>query len=108
MSVIVQILANAAIILGLSYLMPKIEIKSYGTAIVAALLIGVLNYTVGFIFRLPLNIITLGLMTFIIHTVITAVIIKLTDKLMAGFNVQGFTPALIIALVIAIFNRLIY
>jgi putative membrane protein len=50
----------------LAYLMPSVEIKRYGTAIIVAILIGLLNATVGFLIRLPLNILTLGLLSFFV------------------------------------------
>jgi putative membrane protein len=104
---IVSLLVNAAIILLMSKVMTSITIKSYTTAIWVALVIGILNATVGFLFRLPLNLITLFFLTFIVRLLVTAVMIKIADKLFSGFTVRGFTPALILAIVMAIAGLLL-
>ncbi|MES2730248.1 MAG: phage holin family protein [Bacteroidota bacterium] len=102
MSFIINLLINAAILFVAAYMMPKITIKNFGTAIVAALLIGILNATVGFFLRLPLDLVTLFMLRFVVRLLVTAVVIKLVDKLMSGFEVQGFVPALVLALIMAI------
>lgn len=102
MHYIIELLVNAGILLLLAYLMPSVAIKSFGTAILVALVIGILDATVGLLLRLPLNIVTLGLLSFVIRLLVTAVMIKIADKLFSGFIVKGFVPALIIAVVIAV------
>lgn len=102
MDFFIQLLVNAAVILGMTYILPTVTIKNYGTAIVVALVIGILNATVGWFLRFPLNIVTFGLLSFAIHLVVTAVMIKLADKLFKDFYVKGFAPAIIIALVMSI------
>lgn len=107
MSFIIQILIDAAVIVGLAKFLPKIQIKNFGTALVAALVIAVLNVLIGWLLRSTLNIVTLGLLTSVVQLVVTAIMIKVTDKLMSGFNVEGFVPALIIAVAIAVVNYLL-
>lgn len=104
MQFIIQILINAAVIVGLAKLLPKIQVKNFGTALVAALAIAILNTLIGWLLRSTLNIVTLGLLTSIVQLVVTALLIKITDKLMSDFNVEGFLPALIIAISIAVVN----
>ncbi len=107
MNFIIQLLIDAGILLGMTYLLPAVRVKNYVTAIWVALVIGLLNATVGFIIRVPLNIVTLGLLSFLIHLVVTALMIKLADVLFSDFEVKGFAPAVIIALVMAIVGSLI-
>ncbi|MNU01256.1 Membrane protein of unknown function [compost metagenome] len=57
--------------------------------------------------RFPMNVVTLGLISFIVHLIVTALMIKLADKFFDDFEVRGFTPALIIALVMAIVGTFI-
>ena len=85
MGFILQILVNAAILVLLARIMPTVKIRSYGTAIGVALVIGLLNATIGFLLRLPLNILTLGLLTFLVRLVVTAIVIRITDKFFSGF-----------------------
>lgn len=107
MSFIIHLLINAAIVFAIAYIMPQVHIKNYGSAIVVALLVGILNATLGFLIRLPFDIVTLGLLSFFTRLIVTAIIIKLVDKLVRGFEVKGFMPAIVIALAIAIGGSLI-
>ncbi len=107
MDFIIQLLVNAAILVVLAYMMPSVAIKNFTTALLVALVVGLLNATVGFFLRLPLNIVTLGLLSFVIRLLVTAVMIKIADKLFTGFIVKGFLPAVIIAVVIAIVGSIL-
>ncbi|WP_316819299.1 phage holin family protein [Pedobacter nyackensis] len=102
MNFILLILLNAAILLGMTYILPTVTIKNFTTALLVALVIGLLNATIGWLLRFPLNIVTFGLLSFLVHLVVTAVMIKIADKLFSDFYIKGFIPALIIALVMAI------
>jgi putative membrane protein len=82
--------------------MPQVTIKSFGTAIIVAILVGLLNATVGFLIRLPMNILTLGLLSFVVRLFVTAIIIKMADKLAGGFEVKGFMPAIVMAVAMAL------
>ena len=107
MNFIIELLVNAVILLVLAYMMRSVAIKSFGTAILVALVVGILNATVGILLRLPLNIVTLGLLSFVIRLLVTAIMIKIADKLFSGFIVKGFLPAVIIAVVIAIVGSIL-
>jgi putative membrane protein len=102
MNFILSILLNAAILLGMTYVLPTVTIKDFKTAILVALIIGLLNATIGWFLRLPLNVVTLGLLSFFVHLVVTAVMIKAADLLFSDFHIKGFVPAVVIALVMAI------
>jgi putative membrane protein len=106
MNWIFQLLLNAAVLLLVAKLMPSVKIKSFGTAIMVALVIGILNATLGFLIRLPLNILTLGLLSFVVRLIVTAIVIKITDKFFSGFEVKSFTTALILAAIMAIAGSL--
>jgi len=107
MDFIIELLVNGAVLFGLASVMSTVHIRNYTTAILVALIVGILNATVGFLLRLPLNIVTLGLLSFIVRLIVTAVMIKIADKLFSGFEVKGFTPALIIAVVLAIVGSIL-
>src|SRR5215203_3685109 len=99
---IIQLLVNAGVLFLLAGLIPEVKVRSYGTAVVVALVIGLLNATIGFLIRLPLNIITLGLLSFFVRLLVTAVVIKITDKFFSGFEVKTFMAALLLAIGMAI------
>lgn len=107
MDFIINLLISAAVLFGMAYILPQVTIKSFMTALWVALLIGLLNATVGFLLRLPLNIVTLGLLSFVVRLFVTALVIKLVDKLVRGFEVKGFWPAVAIAVVLAIASTLV-
>lgn len=107
MGFLLQLLVNAAILLVLEKIMPRVKVRSFGTAVGVALVVGFLNATVGFLLRLPLNILTLGLLSFLVRLFVTAVMIKIADKFFSGFEVEGFMPALIIAVVMAIVGTIL-
>lgn len=106
MNIIIELLLNAAVLFLMAYLMPEVKVRSYGTALAVALVVGILNATIGFLLRLPLNIVTLGLLSFVVRLIVTAVMIRLADKLFSGFEVRTFAAALLLAVVMAIAGTL--
>lgn len=107
MHFIVNLLVSAAVLLLLAYMLPSIRVKSFATALWVAFLIGIFNATVGFLLRLPLNLVTLFLLEFLVRLIVLAIIIKLVDKLVGNFEVKGFWPAVIIAIALAISGTLV-
>ncbi len=106
MGIIIEILVTALALLIGAYLVPGVEIAGFGSAIIAAILIALVNGTVGFILRiltLPLNFLTLGLVSF----VISVLMVLLVDYMMAGFNTTGFFAAAILAIVVAVIQMIL-
>ncbi len=102
MDFIIELLVLSAVLFLLSNIMKDIVVKSYGTAILVCLVIGILNATIGFLIRLPLNLLTLFLLTFLVRLVVSAFMIKLTNKLVSGFEVRSWTAAFILAIAMAV------
>ena len=78
------------------WLLPRIiagiEVRNYGTALVATVVIAIVNTLVGWplkLITLPLTILTLGLFWFILN----AFLLKLASVFVPGFEVRGFLPA---------------
>lgn len=89
-----------------SYLVPGVQVDGYLSAIIAAVLIAAANATIGLILRIftfPLNVLTLGLISFII----TVLMVLLVDQFMAGFNTSGFLSAALLAIVVALVKMLL-
>lgn len=107
MHFIVNLLVSAGVLILLAYMLPSVHVKSFGTALWVAFLIGILNATVGFLLRLPFNLVTLFLLEFLVRLIVTAIIIKLVDKLVGNFEVKGFWPAVIIAIALAVTGTLV-
>lgn len=107
MNLILHLLLDAAVIFGLAYFMPQVDVKNFGTALLIAVLLGLLNFFVGWIIRFPLNLVTFFLLTGIIRIVVMAVLLKLIDKFLDSFTIVGFWPALVIAVAVAVAGMLI-
>lgn len=106
MKVIVEILLlGLGVFLG-AKIIPGVHVDGYWTAVLAAVLISLANATIGTILRiftLPINFLTLGLVSFII----TVLMILLVDKLMTTFNTSGFWAATMLAIVVAVIKGLL-
>jgi putative membrane protein len=99
-------LLNALALLVAAYIVPGIELEGYGTAMVAALVIGLLNITLGAMLRFvtwPLNWLSLGLVFLFVY----ALILYIASKLVRGFRVRGLFTALLGALVLAMLHAMI-
>jgi putative membrane protein len=94
------LLMGLAVLLG-AFLVPGVSVDGYGSALLAAILIAVVNSTIGLILRVftfPLNFLTLGLVSFII----SVLMILLVDSWMSGFNTSGFLSAAVLAIVVTV------
>jgi putative membrane protein len=98
---LVKWLVSAVSLLIVAYFVPGFHVRTFGAAMIAALVIGLVNGTLGALLRLvtwPLRILTLGLLTWFI----SACMILLSSKLVSGFEVDGLFAALIGSLLLAI------
>ncbi len=96
---------NALALLVVAYLIPGFAIATVYNALIAALILGLVNALVRplfFILTLPVTIITLGLFTFVIN----ALMLWLASTIVEGFVISGFVPALLAALVLWVISLL--
>ena len=107
MNWILQLLLNAGVLLLAAKLMPSVKIRSFGTAVLVALVIGILNATVGALLRFPLNLVTFWFLSFFVRLIVMAIMIKIADKFFSGFEVRDFTTALILACIMAVAGSLL-
>jgi putative membrane protein len=94
MKLIVRWLLLAAALLLVAYLYSGVQVTSFGSAMLAALVLGLLNTLLRpllVLLTLPVTLITLGLFLFVIN----ALLFWVTASLLTGFNVSGFGAALI-------------
>ena len=107
MNWILQLLINAAVLLFASRIMPTVKIISFGTALGVALVIGILNATIGALLRFPLNLLTFFLLSFFVRLIVLAIVIKVADALFSGFEVRSFSAAVILACIMAVAGSLL-
>lgn len=105
-----RVLIGALALLLAANFIPGIEVMGLYTAIIAALILGLLNMIVRpvlIVLTLPVTILTLGLFTFVIN----AALFWFAASFIEGFAVAGFVPALLgsifVSIVSAIGNALI-
>ncbi len=86
-----------------SYLLDGIEVAGFWSAVLAAAILGTINTLLRplvLLLTLPINIMTLGLFTFVIN----AVMLSLVSVIVPGFEVRGFAAAFLGALIITMTN----
>lgn len=85
---------NAIALLAVTYLLPSIQVSGFGTALLAALGLGLINTLVRpvlAILTLPITVITLG----IFYLVLNGLLFWLASAFIPGFEVQGFASAVV-------------
>lgn len=100
------ILNAFAILLVAAVFKSGVRVDSVGAALVAALLLGILNAVIRpviLLFTLPINILTLGLFTLVINGFMLAIV----HDVVKGFYVNGFWGALLGALLLSIFSSIL-
>lgn len=98
------LLAALAIVI-ISYILPGISVATFWTAIIVALILGIINAILKpilVILTLPINILTLGLFTFVIN----ALLVMLTATIVKGFTIENFWTAVLFSVILSLFNFL--
>jgi putative membrane protein len=99
-------LLSAVCLLLVARLVPGIIVKGLGTALIAAVVIGLVNGTLGALLKLltfPLSILTFG----IFWLVINALMLKLAAVFVPGFEVRAFWPAFWGGVILSLLNLIV-
>lgn len=107
MGILISWLISALAILVASYILRGVHISGFTAALVVAVVLGLINAILKpllLFLTLPINILTLGLFTFVIN----ALIIILTADLVPGFKVDGFWWALFFSIILSIVNSFLH
>jgi putative membrane protein len=103
MNWLIRLLLNGLAVVLAAYLLPGVSVDGYGTALIVALVLAIVNLLVKpilILLTIPITILTLGLFLLVIN----ATIILFVDNLVDGFVVDGFWWALIFSLILSVFN----
>lgn len=106
MNLIIRLLVTAVVAFFLPKVLSGVHFDQFSTALVFALVLGILNIIVTPIFKilgLPLTILTLGLFSLVIN----AVVILIADYLVDGMKVDGFGWALIFSIALSVITSLL-
>jgi len=99
-------LVNALLLMLIPYIVTSVEIKNFYTALVTALVLGLVNAVIRpilILLTLPINILTLGLFTLIIN----GLMFWFVASFVKGFEIPGFWAAFWAALVYSILSAII-
>jgi putative membrane protein len=89
-----------------AHVVPGISVSGPVAALIAALVIGLINATLGLLLKIltfPLTLLTLGLFWFVIN----ALMLELAAAFVRGFEVRGFVPALIGAVMLSLVSSVL-
>lgn len=106
MKMLLRIVAVALTLLALPGILPGLSVTDFYAALVAALVLGVINLFVRpvlLLLTLPLTILTLGLFTFVLN----GLLLWLVASFVPGFEVAGFLTAFIAALLLTLVKWLV-
>jgi putative membrane protein len=106
MALLLQWLLSAIALILVSKIVPGFQVLGLWPALIAAMVIGLLNATVGFLLKIitfPLSILTLGIFLLVIN----GLMILLASAVVPGFRVNGFAPAFWGAIILAILGMVI-
>ena len=103
MKILISLALSALAVFVTARILPGVVLEGFGTALVVAVVLGAVNAVLRpllLILTLPINVLTLGLFTF----VIIGGLVQLVSWLVPGFQVAGFWQALAFALVLWLIN----
>ncbi len=101
MNLLIKIIVTALLVVILSHFMPGVRIAGFTTALIVAVVLGLLNIFIKPIivfFTLPVTVLTLGLFLLVIN----ALMVLLCTKIVGGFAVDGFITAFIFSIVLSV------
>ena len=109
---LIHILIDALVLLVAAKFLSTVHLKGFKSALIVALIIGVLSFLLSWLLTAILNIATLGIfyflgLGFITRVIAYAIVIEIADKLTDDFKTDGFWPSLWLAVLIAIIGGIV-
>lgn len=101
MGLILEIIISSIAVYFTAWLLPGISVKSFGSAIIVAVVLGILNAVLKPILQFisfPITVITFGLFLLVINTII----ILIASWLIGSFHVENFWWALLFSIIMSI------
>jgi putative membrane protein len=107
MKTIIHFLFSALAVLITAYILPGVTVSGFGSAIIVAIVLGIINTILRpilIILTLPISIISLGLFVFVIN----AILVLLASSIIPGFDVVSFWSAMLFGIVLAIVGAILH
>ncbi len=105
MNLLIKILVTAGLVLLIANFMPGVHVAGFTTALIVAMVLGLLNIFIKpiiVIFTFPVTILTLGLFLLVIN----AIIILLCANIVGGFAIDSFWTALFFSIVLSLLQSI--
>ena len=96
-------LLSAMALILVAFIVPGFEVTGFGAAMIAAVVVGLVNATLGVVLKVltfPVTVFTLGIFWFVIN----ALMLMLAAAAVPGFAISGFLPAFLGAIVLSLIN----
>ncbi len=106
MRVLVSWVLSALLLILMAHFIPGFSISGFGTALIAVIVIGFINATLGWFLKIvgfPLTIITLGLFLLVVN----AIVLKVAAAILPGFSIHGFFPAFVAAILLSLLHLVV-
>ena len=106
MQLLIGWLVSSVSLLIVAYIIPGFRVDGFKSALIAALVIGLVNGTIGLLLKIltfPLSIITLGIMWLVVN----ALMLLLAAKFVSGFQISGFWTAFFGGILLSIVNSIL-
>lgn len=106
MQIIVALVLNALALLATAYIVPGFKVDTFTTAVLAAIVLGVVNTFIKPVLSFlstPLTVVTLGLFAFVVN----AVVLFIVAAVVPGVKIDGWIPAILGAIVLSIVSTVL-
>lgn len=106
MGLILNLLVSGLAVFITAQFLPGVSVDNFLTAIITAIVLGLINMFIKPIINiltLPINLLTLGLFSFVVN----ALMILLVSHFVTGFHVNGFIAALLFSIVLSLVNSVL-
>lgn len=103
MKAIIKLVLMGVAVMISAYVVPGVSVSGFWVAVIAAVILSIMNFVIKpilVLFTLPINIMTLGLFTFIIN----AVMVLLVSSIVPGFVVSSLLSAVLFSVILSIVN----
>lgn len=107
MGILISLVLSAVAVFISAYILPGVKVDGFVTALVVAIVLAVVNtFIKPFVvfLTLPINILTLGLFSFVIN----ALMVVIVATLVPGFMVDGILWALVFSIVLSLVSSVLY
>lgn len=107
MKLLLRWLINAIALMIVAYFVPDFHVRNFGYALIAALIIGLVNSTLGLFLKIltfPFTIVTFGLFLIVIN----AIMLKMAAAVAPGFEVDTWTAAIIGAILLSLITSFLH